>query len=117
MLLFSDGVDRGSKTSLDRAIETTQRADALVYCVYVASEREEQTGQGGGGRRAGGGYPAVWISGGGGPFPGGGGGYPAAADGAGQAALRSMRTKAKERKFCNGLRERRAEDILSFQKN
>lgn len=76
MLLFSDGVDRGSKTSLERAIETAQRADTLVYCVYVASEREEQQGESGGGRRAGGGYPGGGYPGGGGPFPGGGGGYP-----------------------------------------
>jgi VWFA-related protein len=74
VVLFSDGVDRDSKTSLQRAIESAQRADTLVYCVYVAPEREEQQPQGGGGRRGGGfpgggGYP-----GGGGPFPGGG--YP-----------------------------------------
>jgi VWFA-related protein len=71
MVLFSDGVDRDSKTSLERAIESAQRADALVYCVYVASEREEREGGGNGGGRHGGGFP-----GGSGPFPGGGGGYP-----------------------------------------
>jgi VWFA-related protein len=73
MVLFSDGVDHDSKTSLERAIESAQRADTLVYCVYVAPEREERPEgqQNGGGRRAGGGYP-----GGGGPFPGGGGGGP-----------------------------------------
>ena len=36
VVLFSDGVDRDSKTSLQRAIESAQRADTLVYCVYVA---------------------------------------------------------------------------------
>ncbi len=66
LVLFSDGADRDSKISLERAIEAAQRADTLVYCVYVASEREEQQGGGNGGRR----------HGGGGPFPGGGGGYP-----------------------------------------
>ncbi len=69
IILFSDGQDRSSKTSLDRAIESAQRADTLVYCVYVESEHEQQQDRGmrrGGG---GGGYP-----GGGGPFPGGGGG-------------------------------------------
>jgi VWFA-related protein len=70
VVLFSDGMDRESKTSLGRAIESAQRADTIVYCVYVASEREEEErGQGGGGGRHGGGFP-----GGGGPFPGGG--YP-----------------------------------------
>jgi VWFA-related protein len=70
MVLFSDGTDRESKTSLAHAIESAQRADTLVYCVYVASEREEQPQRGMGGGRHGGGFP-----GGGGPFPGGGG-YP-----------------------------------------
>jgi VWFA-related protein len=74
MVLFSDGVDRNSKTSLERAIESAQRADTLIYCVYVAPEREEKPagyGNGGGQRPGGGGYP-----GGGGPFPGGGGPFP-----------------------------------------
>ncbi|HVJ05552.1 MAG TPA: VWA domain-containing protein [Candidatus Saccharimonadales bacterium] len=72
IVLFSDGQDRASKTSLDHAIESAQRADTLVYCVYVESEHDQQQDRGmrrGGG--GGGGYP-----GGGGPFPGGGGGYP-----------------------------------------
>ena len=42
VVLFSDGEDRDSKTSLSRAIEAAQRADTLVYCVYVVPEREEQ---------------------------------------------------------------------------
>ena len=71
IVLFSDGVDHDSKTSLERAIEAAQRADTIVYCVYVAPEREEEPVQNGGGRRAGGGYP-----GGGGPFPGGSGPFP-----------------------------------------
>jgi VWFA-related protein len=70
IVLFSDGMDRESKTTLDHAIESAQRADTLVYCVFVPSEHEEpERGLGGGGPRRGSGYP-----GGGGPFPGGG--YP-----------------------------------------
>jgi VWFA-related protein len=81
MVLFSDGVDRESRTSLTNAIAAAQRADTLVYCVYVASEREQEQQQGnpGGGRRGGGGgggYP-----GGGSPFPGGG--YPGGGGGRG----------------------------------
>ena len=83
VVLFSDGVDRDSKTSLQRAIESAQRADTLVYCVYVAPEREEQQPGGyGGGRHGGGGggYPGGggggYPGGGGGPFPGGGGPFP-----------------------------------------
>jgi VWFA-related protein len=73
VVVFSDGVDRGSKTGLTGAIESAQKADTLVYCVYVPSEREQEQGgygDGNGGGRRGGGYPG----GGGGPFPGGG--YP-----------------------------------------
>lgn len=75
IVLFSDGVDRESKTSLDNAIQSAQRADALVYSVYVPSERDEpERGTEGGQRRGGGGSP--FPGGGGGPFPGGGNPYP-----------------------------------------
>jgi VWFA-related protein len=73
VVLFSDGVDRESRTTLQRAIESAQRADTLVYCVYVAAEREEREAAPGGGQRRGGG-PGGGYPGGGGPFPGGG--YP-----------------------------------------
>ena len=92
MVLFSDGVDRDSKTSLQRAIESAQRADTLVYCVYVASEREERESGGNGGGRRGGGFP-----GGGGPFPGGGGGYPGGGRRGGQGSTpRENKTDGKK---------------------
>jgi VWFA-related protein len=69
VVLFSDGVDHSSKTSLSHAIESAQRADTLVYCVYVPSEREQEQNSNPGGGRRGGGFP-------GGGYPGGGGGYP-----------------------------------------
>jgi len=34
IVLLTDGVDHGSKTSLDRAIESAQRADTMVYSIY-----------------------------------------------------------------------------------
>ena len=121
MVLFSDGVDRDSKTSLQHAIEAAQRADTLVYCVYVAAEHEEQQGGNGGGqRRAGGGYPG-----------GGRGGYPRRkraipwrrwtisgrrGAGAGHRALR-VRTRPTVRRFCSRLQKKPADDILSFQKS
>jgi VWFA-related protein len=77
IVLFSDGEDRDSKTSLQHAIEAAQRADTIVYCVYVAAEREEHEDGGIGGRPGGGGYPGGGYPGGG--YPGGGypgGGYP-----------------------------------------
>jgi VWFA-related protein len=72
LVVFSDGVDRGSKDTLNDAIDAADRANLAVYTIYVKGEEERSEGIGfpGGGRR-GGGYP-----GGGGGYPGGGGGYP-----------------------------------------
>ena len=60
-VILSDGVDRGSKTYLESAIESAQRADTVVYCIYFAGPRHEQRqgngmgrGGGGGGRPGGG---------------------------------------------------------------
>jgi VWFA-related protein len=75
LIILSDGVDRGSKTYLESAIESAQRADAVVYSIYFADshrdDRDQGQRRGGGMGRGGGGYP-----GGGGGWPGGGGGYP-----------------------------------------
>src|ERR1019366_5536351 len=77
LIILSDGVDRGSKSYLESAIESAQRADTVVYSIYFADSRREEgerpggMGRGGGTGRGGGGWP-----GGGGGWPGGGGGYP-----------------------------------------
>jgi VWFA-related protein len=74
LIILSDGVDHGSKTYLESAIESAQRADTVVYSIYFAdSHRDRDEGQrrGGGMGRGGG-----WPGGGGGGWPGGGGGYP-----------------------------------------
>ena len=75
LIILSDGVDRGSKTYLESAIESAQRADTVVYSIYFADshrdDRDQGQRRGGGMGRGGGGYP-----GGGGGWPGGGGGYP-----------------------------------------
>ena len=58
MIILSDGVDRGSKTTLESAIESAQRADTVVYSIYFAGHRDEERGErrdGGTGR--GGGWP------------------------------------------------------------
>lgn len=74
LIILSDGVDRGSKESLESAVESAQRADTVVYSVLFAEHQESGFGHdrdgdgGGGGRRGGGGG---WPGGG---FPGGGGG-------------------------------------------
>lgn len=63
LIILSDGVDHGSKESLNTAIETAQRADTVVYSILFKDEEEHSNfsgfggmGSHGGGRR-GGGYP------------------------------------------------------------
>ena len=61
LIVLTDGVDHGSKESLESAIMTAQRADTVVYAILFADERPNQIpfgfggpgfGQrGGGGRR------------------------------------------------------------------
>jgi VWFA-related protein len=89
LIILSDGVDRGSKTYLESAIESAQRADTVVYSIYFANSRGEEgerpggMGRGGGTGRGGGGWP-----GGGGGWPGGGGGYPGGGGGRGGGGQR-----------------------------
>jgi len=75
LIILSDGVDRGSKESLESAVESAQRADTVVYSILFADRHEENRsfdhdrgGRSGGMGRRGGGWP-----GGGGSWPGGGG--------------------------------------------
>jgi VWFA-related protein len=71
LIVLSDGVDRGSKESLNDAIDAAEKANVSVYAVYFKGEQEHHDsgfGPGGGGHHGGGGYP-----GGGGGYPGGGG--------------------------------------------
>jgi VWFA-related protein len=84
LVVLTDGVDHGSKESLERAIESAQRADTMVYSIYFAGNEgggwtHPGMGGGGGGRHGGG-----WPGGGGGwPGGGGGGGYPGGGRGGG----------------------------------
>jgi VWFA-related protein len=67
LVVFSDGVDRGSKDTLNDAVEAADRAGVAVYTIYFKGEQERgqfgYPGQGGGQPGGGGGWP-------------GGGGYP-----------------------------------------
>src|ERR1039458_4299723 len=80
LIILSDGVDRGSKTYLEGAIESAQRADTVIYSIYFAEPHREENERrhDGMGRGGGGGWP-----GGGGGWPGGGGGYPGGGGGRG----------------------------------
>jgi VWFA-related protein len=70
LIVFSDGVDRGSKETLGEALDAADHANVSVYTIYFKGEAErDQSGFPGGHRGGmGGGYPGGW--------PGGGGGYP-----------------------------------------
>ena len=62
LIILSDGVDNASRISLERAIESAQRADTLVYSILFADSEAYGggwgAGAGGGGwGRHGGGYP------------------------------------------------------------
>lgn len=76
LVIFSDGVDRGSKESMSEALDAADHANVSIYTIYFKGEQERGPNEGfpsGGhhGGMGGGGYP-----GGGGGYPGGGGGYP-----------------------------------------
>jgi VWFA-related protein len=73
LVVFSDGVDRGSKETLNDAVDAADRAGLAIYTIYFKGEQERGGGSfpGSGGRHGGG-----WPGGGGGGYPGGGGGYP-----------------------------------------
>jgi VWFA-related protein len=75
LIVFSDGADRGSKETLNDAVDAADHANVAIYTIYFKGEQESNgfgNGNPGGRRGGGGGYPG----GGGGGYPGGGGGYP-----------------------------------------
>jgi len=69
LIVLTDGVDHGSKTTLEGAIESAQRADTLVYSILFAGEEPYRTHGGWPGGR--GGMNGPWGRPGGYP-----GGYP-----------------------------------------
>ncbi len=89
LIVFSDGVDRGSKETLNEAIDAADHANVSVYTIYFKGEQERSdSGFPGGGRHGGmgGGWP-----GGGGGYPGGG--YPG---GGGQRPTRQEQVDGKK---------------------
>ena len=68
VILLTDGVDHGSKTFLNDAIEAAQRSDTIAYSILFADEEQQRSpisfgGMGGmgGGRRGGMGRPPVRV--------------------------------------------------------
>jgi len=96
VIILSDGVDRGSKSTLESAIESAQRANTMFYCIYFAGHREERGEHGGGGMGRGGGWPGGGWPGGGGGYPGGGGGYPGGGRRGGQRPEEEPRVDGKK---------------------
>jgi VWFA-related protein len=72
LIVLSDGDDRGSKESLQSAIEAAQRADTVVYSILFADKNQNNGFGGPGGGRSHIGFPGGGWPGGG--YPGGGGG-------------------------------------------
>jgi VWFA-related protein len=74
LIVLSDGVDRGSKETLEYAMETAQRADTIVYSILFKDDEAYQSL----GTRGGYGGPGIGGPGMGGPMGGhrGGGHYP-----------------------------------------
>jgi len=96
LVILSDGVDRGSKESLESAVESAQKADTVVYSILFSDRHEENRGfdpnrggRGGGMGRRGGGWP-----GGGGSWPGGGG--PGGGGGGGRGRSEESRPDGKK---------------------
>jgi VWFA-related protein len=78
LIIFSDGLDRGSKVRLNEAVDAAEKANVAIYTIYFKGEQEHSGNFGyPGGGHHGGGYPGGGYPGGG--YPGGGypgGGYP-----------------------------------------
>ena len=99
IIVLTDGVDHGSRESLTEAIETAQRADALVYSILFSGQ------EGGYGNRGGGfGGPRMGGMGGGG-MGGGGmggghrGGYPQESHTDGKKVLQQLSAETGGRFF------------------
>ncbi len=81
LFVLTDGVDRGSKKTLEDAVEAAQRSDTLVYSIlFPGAEHEQPQEHHHGGRpwRLGRNGWRLARGGGGGGWPGGGGGARAA---------------------------------------
>src|SRR5579863_3216781 len=74
VIVLTDGVDRGSKETLNSAIEAAQRANTAVYAIYFKGEEPNNGYPGMGGGHRHGGIGGGWPGGGGGGYPGGSGG-------------------------------------------
>lgn len=70
LIIFSNGADRGSKETLNEAVDAADKANLEIFTIFFKGEPERDEGIYQGGRRRTGGS---WPGGGGGGYPGGGG--------------------------------------------
>lgn len=94
IFVLSDGVDRGSKETLEDSVQAAQRADTSIYSILFADEEshEHEGGYGGhGGWGMGHGGPGM-----GGGWPGGGGGQGGPGGGGGRRYPQEQRTDGKK---------------------
>lgn len=79
LIVFSDGEDRGSKETMNDAIDAADKANTAIYTIYLKGQGERSENPFPGmGRRGGTGYPGGGYPRGGG-YPGGG--YPGGGNG------------------------------------
>jgi VWFA-related protein len=93
LIVLTDGDDRGSRETLDQAVEAAQRADTIVYSVLFADPNGPGHFGGGFGGPMGGGRHGGW--GGRGP----GGGYPTAQRNDGKKVLERISRETGGRMF------------------
>jgi VWFA-related protein len=74
IFILSDGVDHGSKKTLEEAVESAQHADTSIYSILFADDESHDRGGGFGGGHGGWGGMGRGPGGGGVGWPGGGGG-------------------------------------------
>jgi VWFA-related protein len=78
IIVLTDGEDRGSQETLNSAVESAQKAETVIYTIYIGGHEDHDRGFSSGGpmddpdQYPGGGYPGRRYPGGGYP----GGGYP-----------------------------------------
>ncbi len=114
LIILSDGVDRGSKTYLEGAIEAAQRSDTVVYSIYFAEPHREE----GEGTAEGWGVAAVVGLGAVAVGPGAEEVDIPVAVGVGAAASGVPKNRASmERRFWNGFPKKPAVVSLKFPRN
>lgn len=74
LVVFSNGADRGSKETLNDAIDSADRANLGIFTIFFKGQQERDLANEMPGSNRRGGMGGGWPGGGGGGYPGGGGG-------------------------------------------